>query len=199
VGTPARLIDLEYSDRLSVDAETTGRAQVWLSGDAPADVTAELEARGLVIVSDTRAAQVRSQLDRQGPAIALVFYALAAVLAVGLGAGALILAAGVDRGRRAEDLTALREQGLGRLAVRRATLATYPALVVAAVVAGIGVALGTWWLTGWSLPLSAVDPHSLALPGWPSVAAVAGVGAVVLVVLAGVAYLAGWATLRKIR
>jgi hypothetical protein len=191
-GAHARLVDLEYADRYAIDADTTSTEQVWLGTAAPADAAARLEAQGLVITGSTRAAEVRSRLDRQGPAVALGFYALAAALAVALGAGALILAASVDQRRRTEDLTALRTQGLSRRSLRRTTRATYPALVLVAVLAGTGVALLTWWLTGWALPLSTVDPHALQLPTWPEPTSMLLAAAAVLLVLAAIAYLANW-------
>ena len=199
VGRSARLVDLESADLLSTSADVTTDEKVWLAADAPADAVARLEEHGLVVNADVRAAQVREQLDRQGPAVALDFYAIAGVLAIGLGAGALILAAGVDRRRRAEDLNALRAQGVSRRVARRATLATYPALVLAAVVAGTAVAVLTWWFTGWALPLSTGDPQVLALPTWPSATVLAATAAVALVVLAAVAYVTGRGTLRRIR
>jgi putative ABC transport system permease protein len=148
--------------------------------------------------TDTRPDQARRQLDQQGPALALWFYALAGCLAVALAAGALILAATVDRARRVEDLSALRGQGLSRAALRQATLWTYPVLVTIAVLAGLVIALLGWWLTGWALPLAGLHPPPLPLPGRPRAYVVAATGAVVLVVLAAVAYLAGRRTLKEI-
>jgi FtsX-like permease family protein len=197
-GDRARLFDLEYADRMSVDAAPDDGTQVWLNAKAPADVLNRLEAHGLVVVHDTRADVVRRQLDQQGPALALWFYALAGALAVALAAGALILAATVDRARRVEDLSALRGQGLSRGALRQATLWTYPVLVAIAVLAGLVIGLLGWWLTGWALPLAGLDPPPLPLPAWPRAYVVAGTGVVVLVVLAAVAYLAGRRTLKEI-
>jgi hypothetical protein len=197
-GDRAMLFDLEYADRLSLDAAPAEGAQVWLNPQAPADVLSRLEAHGLVVVHDTRADQIRRQLDQQGPALALWFYVLAGCLAVALAAGALVLAATVDRARRVEDLSALRGQGLSRTALRQATLWTYPVLVAIAVLAGLVIALLGWWLTGWALPLAGLDPPPLPLPGWPRAYVVATTGLVVLVVLAAVAYLAGRRTLKEI-
>jgi putative ABC transport system permease protein len=197
-GDRAMIFDLEYADRLSLDASPADGAQVWLNAKAPADVLDRLEAHGLVVVHDTRADQVRRQLDQQGPALALWFYVLAGCLAVALAAGALILAATVDRARRVEDLSALRGQGLSRAALRQATLWTYPVLVAIAVLAGLVIALLGWWLTGWALPLAGLDPPPVPLPGWPRAYVVAATGLVVLVVLAAVAYLAGRRTLKEI-
>jgi putative ABC transport system permease protein len=198
-GTPATMIDLEYADRLSIDADTTSLAQVWLSPSAPPGMVAALRARGLSIVSETSAAEVRRGLDDEGPALALIFYGLVGVLAVALGAGALILASVVDHDRRAEDLSALRAQGLSRRALRQAALWTYPALIAGAVVTGIGVTLLTWWLTGWALPLAGPHPPALPRPHWPDPLSIAGAGVIILVVLVVVAWLAGRRTLKEIR
>ncbi len=197
-GSSAELFDLEYADRLSTDGSPTTNGQVWLSKSAPADVVDRLQSQGLVVQRETDAAQVRRQLDQQGPALALWFFVLAACLAVALAAGALVLSSTVDRGRRVEDLTALRTQGLSRGALRQATVWTYPVLVALATVAGLAVALIGWALTGWSLPLAGVDPPDLPLAGWPRWPIVAADGAIVLIVLALVAYLAGRRTLKGI-
>jgi putative ABC transport system permease protein len=198
-GTHAALVDLEYADRLSTDAGLAVQPQIWLNDKAPADILDRLAEHGLVITDDVRADQVRKQLDTQGPALALWFYILAGCLATALCAGALILAATVDRARRVEDLSALRAQGFGRGALRQATLWTYPVLVIIAVLAGLVISLITWALTGWALPLAGIDPPDLPLPGWPRPAVMAIVLAVVLAVLAWAAYVAGRRTLKEIR
>jgi FtsX-like permease family protein len=197
-GAPAVLADLDYADRLATDGASTSKAQVWLGDRAPADVLQRLAAHGLVVTGDLRAAQVRRQLDQQGPAVALWFYLIVAGLATALAAGALVLAAAVDRGRRVEDLSAMRGQGLSRAAVRRATLGTYPVLVAVAVLAGTGVAVLGWQLTGWALPLAGIDPPATPLPGQPSPLLLAATAAGLFAVLAGVAHLAGRRTLREI-
>ena len=198
VGSPGLLVDLDYADRLATDGAQS-RAEVWLSARAPADAVQRLRARGLVVTSDFAAAQVRRRLDAQGPALALWFYVIVACLATALAAGALVLAAAVDRARRVEDLSALRGQGLTRAALRTATLWTYPVLVAVAVVTGTGIALLGWRLTGWALPVAGIDPPSLPLPTWPRPDTVVLVAVVVLAALVTVAVLAGRRTLREIR
>jgi hypothetical protein len=199
LGGKATLIDLEYADRVSSDGGPSSDAAVWLSATAPPDMAARLTAHGLHVSDDVQASALRRQLDQQGPALALLFYALVAALAVALAAGALTLAAGVDRARRVEDLSALRAQGLGRGAVRQATLWTYPVLTAIATVAGTAIALLGWLVTGWALPLAGIHPPNFPLPGWPRVWSVLLAGAAVLVVLAAVAWAAGRRTLREIR
>ncbi|MEV6489937.1 ABC transporter permease, partial [Actinoplanes sp. NPDC051633] len=197
-GTGVRLVDLEYLDRYSTDTGLALRPQVWLSARAPADVERRLEGQGLTIVGDVSAGQLRRQLEEQGPALSLWFYLLGAVLAGALAAGALVLAAGVDRSLRVEDLSALRAQGLDKGSLARATLWTYPALMLAVVPAGLAIAMVVWALTGWALPLAGLDPPPFPLPGWPRPLVVAGTGVVVLAVLAGVAFAAGGRTRKEI-
>jgi FtsX-like permease family len=199
VGAPGVLVDLEYADRLAIETVPTGAGQVWLSSTAPADIVSRLRAQSLVIVDDVPAVQVRRQLDAQGPALALWFYALAAGLATALAAGVLLLAATVDRARHVDDLSALRHQGLPPDALRQATLWTYPVLAAVAAVVGVGIGLAGWGLTGWALPLAGPGPVPLPLPGWPRAAVVAVLGVAVMLVLAAVAYLADRRTLRSIR
>ena len=117
-GRDAVLVDLDYLERWSTDTGQADAPQVWLSRHAPADVLDRLSDQGLTVVDDVSAAQLLAQLDEQGPALALWFYVLAGCLATALAAGALLLAAAVDRTRRVEDLSALRAQGLGRRALR---------------------------------------------------------------------------------
>jgi putative ABC transport system permease protein len=191
LGLFAWMTDLEYADRAAAGEQAADRPEVWLTDDAPADVLDQLSTQGLTVVGDVRTSEVRAQLARQGPAVSLWFYVLATVLAVLLGAGALLLAAAVDRPRQAEDLAALRTQGLSARVARRAGLWAYPMLVFVAVPAGTGAGLLGYNLTGWTLPLAGVDPPPLPLPIWPHWWQVAGVAGVVLVLLTGAAVLAG--------
>ena len=191
LGVHAVLVDLEYADRLAAGNSATVHPEVWLGRAAPPDILDRVAAQGLTVTADTRSAQVRHQLDEQGPALALWFYVLAGGLSVLLGAGALVLAAAVDRSRRAEDLTALRTQGLSRTMAGRATLWTYPVLVAIAAVVGAATALIAWAATGWALPLAGLDPPPLPLPAWPGVLAVGGTTVAVFLVLALVAAATG--------
>ncbi|GID66115.1 hypothetical protein Acy02nite_39960 [Actinoplanes cyaneus] len=167
LGRQAWMADLGYVGMLASGTRRAAAAQVWLNRAAPADAIDRLTAQGLTVLDDTGTAAVRERLDQQGPALSLGFYLLAAGLATLLGVGALVLTVAVDRGRRAEDLIAMRVQGLRRGPAGQATFWTYPVLVTAAVVAGMLVGFAGWWLTGWALPLAGVNPPDLPLPGQP--------------------------------
>ncbi|GAB2617514.1 hypothetical protein Aab01nite_30880 [Paractinoplanes abujensis] len=198
-GEVASLVDLEYADRLAVDAAPALVPEVWLNDQAPPDVEQRLTKAGLTVIGDSRAGQVHRRLDRQGPALALWFHVIAGVLAVLLGAFALVLAAAVDRGRRVEDLSALRTQGLPGPTVSRATLWTYPALVGIAAAVGVLTALAGWAVTGWALPLAGVAEVPLPLPAWPRILTLAGVTVLVLLGLAAVALTTGRDLRRRIK
>jgi hypothetical protein len=173
VGSAGALVDLEYADRVSADGGAALAPEVWLSADAPPAVLTHLAEQGLIVTAERDAAAVRTRLDGEGPALALWFHLFTAALAVLLAAGGITMIAAVDRTARAADQSVLRTQGLSRAALRRASLWTYPALVLAAGVLGLGTALAVWRLTGWSLPVFGATTHlpSLPLPHWPVTAA----------------------------
>jgi putative ABC transport system permease protein len=198
LGVQATLVDLEFADRLAIDATPALLPEVWLNDKAPADILDRLSQQGLTVTGDEQSSQIRRQLDEQGPALALWFYVLAGTLAVLLGGGALVLAAAVDRERRVEDLSALRVQGLSGPTVDRATLWTYPALVAIATVAGTLTALAAWAVTGWALPLAGLNPPDLPLPSWPGLLPLAGTAVVVLLVLVVIALATGRDLRRRI-
>ncbi|WP_430791589.1 FtsX-like permease family protein [Actinoplanes sp. G11-F43] len=191
LGRRAVVVDLEYADRITMNAGLGNTPQIWLNAAAPPDILDRVSAEGLTVIADARTDQLRERLEQQGPALALWFHVLAGALAVLLGAGALVLAAAVDRRRRVEDLSALRNQGLRPAPAGQAMLWTYPALVTVAVVVGLLVAAVAWLVTGWALPLAGPYPPDLPLPGRPRVTVLLAVGAAVLLVLTAVAVATG--------
>ncbi|BCY07638.1 FtsX-like permease family protein [Actinoplanes sp. L3-i22] len=198
LGGPAVLIDLEYADRVATDGAPTEAGQVWLSARAPADVVDRLGAAGLTVTGDGRSAQLAARLAQQGPAVALGYAGLVAILVALLAAGVLVLTAAAGRERQADDLSALRGQGLSRAAARRAAVWSYPVLAIGAVPVGLVIAFVGWAATGWALPLAGLEPPPLPLPSWPGVIRV-GVGVVGLLgLLGGTAWVAGRRTLRKV-
>ncbi|MEU7870530.1 hypothetical protein [Dactylosporangium sp. NPDC049140] len=170
VGSFGALVDLEYADRVSSDGGAAREPEVWLSASAPPEAKARLAAQGLVVTGERDVASVRARLDGEGPALALWFHLLTGALAVLLAAGGITMIAAVDRTARAADHDVLRTQGLSRAVLRRASLWTYPVLVLAAGVLGLAASLAVWRLTGWSLPVfgAATQLPELPLPHWPA-------------------------------
>lgn len=191
LGTAGALVDLEYANRISTDAGSAHRSEVWLNTAAPPDVLTQLARQGLIVTDDISVGETRSRLGAQGPALATWFHLLAGALAILLAAGGLGLIAAVDRTARVADETALRMQGLSGRAMLRAKLWTYPALVVVAGLFGLFTALAVWRLTGWALPVFGEDLPALPLPHWPDPVAVPATWLAGVVLLLAVALRAG--------
>ena len=198
IGRQALLFDLGYIDLLTFEPRKTPEPQIWLNDRAPADIVDRLAEQGLRVVSETSSTRVRAALNNEGPAVALWFHVLAAILAGLFGAGALALTVAVDRIRRTEDLAALRNQGLRPRPAGLATLWTYPVLVLIAFAVGLLVAVAAWRLTGWALPLAGPTPPDLPLPAWPHPLVLLGAGGAVLAVQFLVAVLGGRDLRRRI-
>ncbi|WJK42983.1 hypothetical protein O7608_11655 [Solwaraspora sp. WMMA2056] len=172
LGTRGLLVDLEYAVRAVPENTVLDAAQVWLGGDAPADVAERLDAAGLTVTGEVTPERIRQRLDSTAPALAIWFHLLAAGLAVVLACAGMVLLAVVERRRRGEDLTALTVQGLPtRIAVRSLHWSALPAVVLAAV-AGLGAALLAWWVTGDNLPVATDGDVALAPVDWPRPATV---------------------------
>lgn len=167
LGNRGLLVDLEYAVRAVPENTPLDAAQVWLGARAPADVADRLAEQGLTITGEITPEQVRADLDRQAPALAIWFHLLAAGLAVLLACFGMVLLAMVERGRRAEDLGALLIQGLpARVAARSLLWSALPAVALATLAGLAGAALA-WWATGIYLPVTDDSAVSLARIEWP--------------------------------
>jgi putative ABC transport system permease protein len=153
LGNTGALTDLEYADRLTDDGGGADDLQVWLAPDAPAGLLDRLRAAGLAIVGQRSMADVGAQIDAQGPVVALRFQVLAAALGLLLAAGSLVLMATVDRGPRAEELTALRAQGLSASHTRAVAFSGYGLVAGLGALVGAVAAIADRLLTGTALPL----------------------------------------------
>ncbi|WFE21701.1 hypothetical protein O7621_28450 [Solwaraspora sp. WMMD937] len=172
LGDRGFLVDMEYAVRAVPEKTGLETAQVWLGPRAPADITEQLDAAGLTVTGEFTPEQVRAGLDRQAPALAIWFHLLAAALAVILAGCGMVLLAMVERRRRAEDLTALRTQGLpSRSAAGSLRWSGLPAVLLAAAT-GLGGALLAWWLSGSYLPVAVEEAVPLAPVRWPRPVAV---------------------------
>lgn len=198
LGAEGTLVDLEYLTDVSTEVSTGGDGQVWLGPHAPADAVARLRAAGLAVTSVRTATQERAALATTGPALGLQFYLGAAGLGMALALGGLVLVAAVDRRRRAEDLRALRNQGLPGKVARRVSLWGYLGLCLGSAVAGLVAAAAAWYLTGTSLPVLTQQLADVPPVRWPRPGAVLVPWAVAAAVLAGGAVVVGWSLLRAV-
>jgi hypothetical protein len=138
LGGTGRLVDLQAIDELR---PASGRFEVWLAPGTPAAVVTALRAQGLSIVDDETVAARVAQLQDQGPPVAMRYLLAVALVGFALAIGAFALAARVERPARAEELAALRWQGLAPHAVRLIAYGGYLTFAVVAVGLGVGTAL----------------------------------------------------------
>jgi hypothetical protein len=187
LGAQGVLVDLEYAQRDNDRPVESAALQVWLTADAPARVVDAIRAHGVdVLATDDLAAATRRYGD-QGPGMVLRFDVFAALVALLLAGGMVVVTSTVERRARLEELTALRAQGLSRRAVLATGYGSGAALVVGAVLAGVVAALLAVGVVSTSLPVFADGWTLLPVPAGPSVWSVLGGLAVMLIVLGGAA------------
>jgi putative ABC transport system permease protein len=182
VGGGGALVDMEYLIRLN-EPGLTQFGEVWLGPAAPADTVQRLRDLGLTVLSvrdfDT---ELAASADRPN-AVGLRFFFVVGLLCLGLGAGGLAVAAGVELPARATELRSLRTQGMRRRVVGRAGRLSYLLVVITACVVGAGAAMLAWLLTGDRIPVVDVLVAGVSLPRWPStVTVVAWAGSVAVLV-----------------
>ena len=138
VGTAGTLVDLTSAQRRVTLPGQAALAtyQVWLSATAPADFGRRLAAAGIAVLHTDSVAGRQASLGRQGPALALRLFLVAALAATVLAAGATAIATYLGARRRAFELAALTALGFGRGTLLRACLAEQGLLL------GSGLALG---------------------------------------------------------
>ena len=192
LGGVGTVVDLDYVIRTGILTGPASGAEIWLGPDAPADAMRKLRDAGLAVRVQASISQARTNLDNSGPAMALRFHLVAAALGVLLALGGLGLVAAVDRRRRADDLRALRVQGLPRRFVRRAALWGYLWLVIGAAGAGLAAGAVAWLATGPKLPVFTDTLAQLPTPRWPAPAVVLVPWSLASAVLIAAAIAAAW-------
>ncbi len=186
MGTSGVLADLESLTRLGEIRVASREGEVWLGPDAPADAVDRLRAVGLDVTDVRRLSDQLAAAAKRPSAAGVRFLLIVAVLGLGLGAAGLVVAAGVERRTRADELRALRAQGLPRRQARTAALVGSVGVVgTAALLGWVGAAL-VWTLTRDRLPLVDTPAPGLDLPTLPGLTALAawGAGAAALLLLA---------------
>ena len=153
IGNAGVLADLEYLTRFGELRTASREGEIWLGPAAPSDVVERFRAAGLTILGERRLDDELAAAARRPSAAGVRFLLVVAVLGLGLGAAGVIVAAGVERRGRADELRALRAQGLTRRHTRGAALVGYVWVVGVAAALGWAAAAVVWALTGDRLPL----------------------------------------------
>ena len=187
LGSSGTLVDLEYAQRDNGRPVESASLEVWLTADAPASLVDAITARGVVVLTDSRVAGAAARFGKQGPGMVLRFDIFAALVALLLAGGMVMVTSTVERRARLEELSALRAQGLTRRAVLVTGYGTGAAMVLGAVLTGVLAALLALGVVSTALPVFADGWNLLAPPAGPAPAPLLGVAAAMLVVLGGAA------------
>ena len=190
VGGRGALVDLEYLARIAEPGPIQS-GEVWLGPGAPADVVDRLRAAGAGVIRDRRIGEELAASRERPNAVGIRFFLAVGALCLLLGAGGLGVTARIERQARADELRALRAQGLSRAAVARAGRISYLVLVLTAGVFGAVAAAVAWFATGERLPLVDVLVPGVPIPRWPSTVTL-GVWGGAVAVLAVAAVLSAW-------
>ena len=197
LGLKGMLVDLDTVRRIAADTDTGGTMQVWLTADAPASIVPALTRAGLQVISDDSGPARSERLAGQGSAVAAQFALLCAAIALLLAAAAVAVAAAVDRGAQAEQLQALRTQGLPRRATVVIAYAGQAGLLVAGLLGGLAAAALATPLAEVSAPRFTDGWQVIALPDPLSPAALAGAALIALIVLGFTCWLSARALARR--
>ncbi len=131
----ATLVDLEYGLRESGPVDSADY-QVWLSPKAPADFADRLQLAGVAVLSEQSSAARRAELDRSGPALALLLFLLVAAAAAILAAGATLVTLYLSGRRRAFEIAAMLAVGISRATLRRTARLEQALLLATGLVVG---------------------------------------------------------------
>ena len=131
LGSDSLVVSLDLLELSQTAGTIPGTSyQVWLGADAPRDVVAQLDSRGLTVTSIRRSSTIAGVLDRSGPALADDYLVVATVVALLLaGISTLAILMGDARGR-AEEYAALELSGVRRRSAAWSFAGELGALVV---------------------------------------------------------------------
>jgi hypothetical protein len=159
LGRGGVLADLDSLRRLGFEG---GTFQVWLAKDAPSSV---VRAIGLPVLTDRTVADRAADLAAADSVVTARFSLFTVGIAVLLAAAMVAVGAAVEREPQAEQLRALRAQGLSRKTALSTAYAGGTALVLAGLVAGLFAALVARPLAGVVAPPFADGWDVLPPPG----------------------------------
>ncbi len=169
---------------------SVGTSQVWLGAAAPPDALQQLGASGLTVTRVETVEGRSKELAQDGTALPFPYFVVAAVLAVILAGGALLVTAAVGSRRRAYELAALRILGASRRTLVSAGRRELALLTLFGCIVGVVAGLAAAWLVLPFLPSTAPNAAygvTSTGPAWPPVLVLVGLVVVAALVLAHLA------------
>lgn len=168
-GRAGELADLEYADRTATGAERQTDQQVWLAPGTPRRVLTALAGHGIEVHGRETVGARRAELDRQGPALALLLFVVAAVAGLLLAVAAVVTTVYIGGRRRAYELAAMRTFGVPRRTLVRAGTREQLILLGSGVVLGGAAGITAALLALPAVPVYAdrnVGPPLVFTPVW---------------------------------
>ena len=168
VGDDAALVDLGMAQRVLSGPFVNDTTEVWLSTNAPADISSRLAAKGVSVVgmdsvTERQAASVHSSVNL---AYTLFLIAGLAAAALAIGTTAFALAAGARR--RSAEFAAMLAIGIPGVSLRRSSEAEQVLALGTGLLFGAGAGLGAAAVALRSVPefvaLGPGPPLEIALP-----------------------------------
>jgi len=199
VGAAGILTDLDTTRRVAAGAELGGAMQVWLAAGAPPSVLDALRREGLTVLADRTAGALVAAQAYQAAVIVAPFGVFMAVLAMLLAAAMVAVVATVEREPQAEQLRALRVQGLSRGVAVTSGFAGIVALVVTGLFGGLAAALVARPVAGVVAPPFPDRWRVIPPPGALGPLALAAAAVIAAVVLGVTAWLSVRPLVRRLR
>ena len=141
LGANGIMADLDSVRRIAGDSQLGGTDQVWLSAGAPPGIVDALQAQGLIVVGEQSTAGLAARWAAEAGVVSAPFELFTVLLAVLVAATMVAVVAIVEREPQADQLRALRVQGLSRAVATTSAYAGVAALVAAGLLAGLLAAL----------------------------------------------------------
>jgi len=182
------LVDQTLAERTAVGMTNESHYEVWCAPGAAERVVTELEAAGIPVTGQQRAADLALQFGAQGPGLALRLLLAVAAAAAVLATGATAIELYATSRRRTYELAALETVGATRRSLRLGLLLEHAAVLGTAAVVGPLAGLIASWAVISKVPTFSVPPVTppLRYPLDLGTVAVAAGAALILAAIAAV-------------
>jgi ABC-type antimicrobial peptide transport system permease subunit len=180
-GRQGTLVDLVYAERSATDPDTLVEREVWLAAGTPSSVRKALAASGLRTTGVEKQSDRRSVLDRQGSALALRLFLVAAIASVFLALAAAATMVYVGARHRAYEIAAMRSLGVPSGQLVGSVTREQSWLLGAGTLLGCAAGVLAAWLALPAFPLASALGNGPPLALAPAYAWIAGSTALVLV------------------
>ncbi|HKA69311.1 MAG TPA: FtsX-like permease family protein [Actinomycetes bacterium] len=193
------LVDERLAERAALGIDAQSRYEIWCVPGAAAEITAGLEAAGIPVTGQRRAAELAGQFGAQGPGLALRLLLAVAAAAAVLATGATAIDLYATSRRRTYELAALETVGASRRSLRTGLLLEHLAVLGTAAIVGPLAGLLAAWAVVSKVPTFSVSPVTPPLRYPLDLGAVAVAAAAALVLAAIAAAVMTEATARATR